>query len=136
MVICAAGVRPNVAFLSGTGIAVVTGYPADQAALARLDPADERVAERFEIFCGGVEVANGYRELTDAREQQRRFAADREFRARLGRPDVTPDPRLLTALQQGLPDCAGVAVGFDRVVMVLLGLSALQDTVSFPVLEA
>ncbi|MDH5255337.1 MAG: EF-P lysine aminoacylase EpmA [Gammaproteobacteria bacterium] len=121
--------------LAGTGIAVVTGYPAAQAALARLDQADPRVAERFEIFCRGIEVANGYRELADAREQERRFAADREFRARMCLPDVAPDQRLLQALRHGLPDCAGVAVGFDRVVMILLGLATLQEAISFPVLE-
>ncbi len=118
--------------LAATGIAVVTGYPAAQAALARLNPADPRVAERFEIFCGGIEVANGYRELTDAAEQNRRFSAERAFRARLGRRDVVPDPQLLAALESGLPDCAGVAVGFDRVVMVLLGLGTLQAAISFP----
>lgn len=122
--------------LAGTGIAVVTGYPAAQAALARLDPADPRVAERFEVFCRGIEVANGYRELADAAEQERRFAADRDFRARLGRPDVVPDQRLLQALRHGLPDCAGVAVGFDRVVMILLGLDTLREAISFPVLES
>lgn len=121
--------------LTGTGIAVVTGYPAAQAALARVDPADHRVAERFEVFCRGIEVANGYRELTEAAEQRRRFSADRDFRARLGRPDVAPDEHLLAALEHGLPDCAGVAMGFDRVVMVLLGLRTLQETISFPVLE-
>lgn len=120
--------------LATTGIAVVTGYPAAQAALARLDPTDPRRAERFEIFCRGIEVANGYRELADATEQGSRFAADRAFRARLGRPDVSPDPALLEALGHGLPDCSGVAVGFDRVVMVLLGLSTLQEAISFPVL--
>ena len=118
--------------LAGTGIAVVTGYPAAQAALARLNPEDQRVAERFEIFCGGIEVANGYRELTDAAEQHRRFSEDRAFRARLGRRDVAPDSHLLAALESGLPDCAGVAVGFDRVVMVLLGLGTLQEAISFP----
>lgn len=122
--------------LATTGIAVVTGYPAAQAALARLDPADPRVAERFEIFCRGIEVANGYRELSNAAEQARRFAADRDFRARLGRPDVAPDQRLLEALGHGLPDCSGVAVGFDRVVMLLLGLPTLQEAISFPVLES
>jgi lysyl-tRNA synthetase class 2 len=120
--------------LARTGIAVVTGYPAAQAALARLDPADPRIAERFEVFCQGVEVANGYRELSDATEQRRRFDADRDFRARLGRPDVLPDENLLAAMEYGLPECAGVAVGFDRVVMVLLGLRTLQEGISFPVL--
>jgi lysyl-tRNA synthetase class 2 len=93
------------------------------------------VSERFEIFCQGIEVANGYRELADPAEQARRFDADREFRARLGRQDVTPDPLLLAALGAGLPDCSGVAVGFDRVVMILLGLPSLQESISFPVLE-
>jgi lysyl-tRNA synthetase class 2 len=122
--------------LVSTGIAVVSGYPAAQAALARLDPADHRVAERFEVFCHGIEVANGYRELTDATEQRRRFEADRALRARLGLPDVEPDAKLLAAIEHGLPDCSGVAVGFDRVVMVLLGLRTLQEAVSFPTLPA
>ncbi len=121
--------------LEGTLIAVVTGYPAAQAALARVNPADHRVAERFEVFCRGIEVANGYRELTDAAELRRRFSADRALRAQLGRHDVTPDEQLLAALEHGLPDCSGVAVGFDRVVMVLLGLGTLQAAISFPVLE-
>ncbi len=121
--------------LAGTGIAVVMGYPAAQAALARVDPANHRVAERFEVFCRGIEVANGYRELTDPAEQRRRFSADRDFRARLCRPDVAPDEHLLAALEHGLPDCAGVAMGFDRVVMVLLGLRTLQAAISFPILE-
>lgn len=120
--------------LAGTGIAVITGYPAAQAALARLDPADETIAERFEVFCGGIEVANGYRELVDAAEQRRRFQADLAFRQRMGRSAVEPDSRLLAAMEHGLPDCAGVAVGFDRVVMLLLGLETVQEAISFTVL--
>lgn len=119
--------------LAQTDLAVVTGFPAAQAALARLDPQDARIAERFEVFCRGIEVANGYHELADASEQARRFAVDNEFRARLGRPVVAPDADLLAALGHGLPDCSGVAVGFDRVVMILLGLPELQKAVSFPV---
>jgi len=122
--------------LGSTGIAVVSGYPAAQAALARIDPADHRVAERFEVFCHGIEVANGYRELNDASEQRRRFDADRELRASLGLADVAPDENLLAAIEHGLPDCSGVAVGFDRVVMVLLGLRTLQEAISFPILPA
>jgi lysyl-tRNA synthetase class 2 len=120
------------AHLADTDVAVVSGYPASQAALARIDPADHRIAERFEIFCSGLEVANGYRELRDAGEQARRFSRDRAARARLGRPDSVPDPALLAALEAGLPDCAGVALGFDRLLMFLLGLPDIRSGISFP----
>lgn len=118
--------------LATTDVAVISGYPASQAALARLDPADKRIAERFEVFCGGLEIANGYRELCAADEQAQRFAGDRAKRARLGRADTAPDPALLAALAAGLPDCAGVALGFDRAVMFLLGLPDIQAGISFP----
>lgn len=118
--------------LSATDVAVISHFPASQAALARLDPDRPAVAERFEIFVRGTEVANGYRELTDPAEQRARFQRDRQRRQRMGIADVTPDPGLLAALDHGLPDCAGVAVGFDRVVMVLLGLDAIQQCLAFP----
>jgi lysyl-tRNA synthetase class 2 len=118
--------------LAGTEVAVVSGYPASQAALARIDPADDRIAERFEVFCAGLEVANGYRELCSAEEQARRFRTDRGTRTLLGRPDVVPDPALLAALEAGLPDCAGVALGFDRVLMFLLALPDIRSGISFP----
>jgi len=122
------GVAPA---LAGTDVVVITHFPASQAALARLDPRQPGVAERFEVLLRGVEVANGYRELTDPREQRQRFQQDRDRRRRLGHPDVTPDPGLLAALDHGLPECAGVAVGFDRVLMVLLGLDSLQECLAF-----
>jgi lysyl-tRNA synthetase class 2 len=114
------------------GLTVVTHYPAAQAALARLDPTDATVAERFEVFWRGLELANGYRELTDVAEQGRRFATDREARRAADRPDVEPDPAFLAALGAGLPDCCGVALGFDRVVMLSLGLAHIEQAVSFP----
>lgn len=117
------------------GLVVVDQYPAPQAALARLSPADDRVAERFEVFLHGVELANGYHELADGEEQRRRFAADRERRASLGLPDVAPDDALLAALAAGLPDCCGVALGFDRLLMACLGLARIDQVVSFPVPE-
>ena len=107
--------------LAPNELTVITHYPACQAALARLNPDDPREAERFELFLHGMELANGYRELTDPSQQAARFAADRQRRARLGRPDMLPDPDLLAALAHGLPDCCGVALGFDRVMMALLG---------------
>ena len=112
--------------LPADALTVLSHYPATQAALARIDPADGLVAERFEVFWRGVELANGYRELTDADEQQRRIAADRDQRRRTGLPDVLPDTALLAALAAGLPDCCGVAVGFDRVVMLSLGCDRLE----------
>ncbi|MDT8449801.1 MAG: EF-P lysine aminoacylase EpmA [Wenzhouxiangellaceae bacterium] len=99
-------------------ITIVYDYPACQAALARLNPADPRFAERFEVFAGPVELANGYRELTDAEEQRRRFEADNRRRAALGRAPMPVDESLLAALERGLPECAGVALGFERLLMV------------------
>ena len=113
-------------------LSVIHHYPADQAALARLDPEDATVAERFEVFFGGQELANGYRELTDAGEQQQRFAADQRRRAARHAPNIAPDPGLLAALEHGLPECCGVAVGFDRLVMCALGLDHIDAAVSFP----
>jgi elongation factor P--(R)-beta-lysine ligase len=108
-------------------------YPASQAALARLKPGDPAVAERFELYLDGVELANGYHELTDAREQRRRFDADLAARERLGLPRPPIDERLLAALEQGLPDCAGVALGFDRLVMTGLSLGSIAEAMAFPV---
>lgn len=111
--------------------AVIRDYPASQAALARLDPGNPRVALRFELVWRGLELANGYHELADPDEQRRRFAADRARRAALGRPDVRPDLKLLAALDAGLPDCAGVAVGFDRMMMALTGEADIAAVTSF-----
>jgi lysyl-tRNA synthetase class 2 len=112
-------------------LVVVHHYPADQAALARLDPDDARFAERFEVFFRGLELANGYRELTDAEEQGRRFETDRQRRASAGLEDMPADTALLAALDRGLPDCCGVAVGFDRLIMTIKMLPAIADTMSF-----
>ncbi len=110
---------------------VITDYPADQAMLARLSEADSNVAERFEVFLDGIEIANGYWELTAADEQAQRFAADNEIRKQLGKPVVAPDPQLLAALESGLPDCAGVALGFDRLLMIAIGTDDIAATLSF-----
>lgn len=112
----------------------VHGYPVAQAALARIEE-DEKgvaVAQRFELYCGGMELANGYQELTDAGEQQRRFAKDQARRQELGLPPIAADQRLLAALEHGLPDCSGVALGVDRLLMVKLGLHAIDEVISFP----
>jgi len=118
--------------LPDNGLQVVRDYPADQAMLARLHPERPDVAERFEVFYRGIELANGFRELQDATEQRRRFAADNARRRAAGLPDVDIDERLLAALAAGLPDCSGVAVGIDRVLMTAGRYESISDTISFP----
>jgi lysyl-tRNA synthetase class 2 len=112
------------------------GYPASQAALARLDPADPRTAERFELYCEGVELANGFHELTSPDEQRARFERDNEARRRAGQPVRAIDEGLLAALAAGLPDCAGVALGFDRTLMLALGAGHIDCVLPFPTARA
>lgn len=116
------------------GLTFIYDYPATQAALARIVPDEtgQPVARRFEAFLNGMELANGYWELTDAREQARRFAADRARRKALGLPDIAADERLLAAMEKGLPDCAGVALGVDRLLMQMLGASHIEQVLTFP----
>ncbi len=104
----------------------LTHYPAAQAALARRDPADPRVAERFELFCGGIELANAFVELTDAAEQRSRFLADRARRHALHGPDWAMDEDFLAAVAT-LPPCAGIALGFDRLAMLACGATRVAD---------
>ena len=107
-------------------------YPASQAALARIRPGDPPVAERFEVYVDGVELANGFHELTDAAEQRARFEADLADRRRSGLEEPPVDERLLAALAAGLPDCAGVALGVDRLVMIALGAADIAEVIAFP----
>ncbi len=115
------------------GFTIVTDYPAEHCALARV--ANNRdgvaVARRFEVFGFGLELANGYWELTDAEEQQRRFEADRQWRRAQAMtvPDI--DWRFLAALQHGLPNCAGVALGVDRLLMALLHIDDIAGVMAF-----
>jgi len=118
--------------LGSSSLTVLHHYPASQAALAELDAGDPRTALRFELYARGVELANGYVELADAAEQARRFEADRSQRRDRGLPDVLPDERLLSALAQGLPRCAGVAMGFDRVAMLAAGAGSIDEVLAFP----
>ncbi len=113
-------------------LTVLRHYPASQAALARLCPADPAVADRFEVFLGPVELANGYVELTDAAEQARRIEADNEVRRRRGRPERPVDQRLLAALEHGLPECAGVALGLERLMMFFNKTDDIGNVVTFP----
>jgi lysyl-tRNA synthetase class 2 len=111
----------------------VCDYPASQASLARLKPGPPAVAARFELYIDGIELANGFHELADAGELRARFTQD--LATRRGRGQIQPplDERLLAALAQGLPECAGVALGFDRLVAVALGAARLSDVMAFPI---
>ena len=112
-------------------LTVIQHYPASQAALARLCPADARVADRFEVFYGDLELANGYVELTSAEEQRLRIDEELETRQRLGRQVYPWDRQLIDALESGLPDCAGVAVGLERLQMVLDKTDDIGDVTTF-----
>lgn len=105
----------------------LTHFPTAQAALARRSPADPRVAERFELFLCGLELANAYIELTDAAEQRTRFETDRTRRAALGGQSWPMDEALLAAMAHGLPPCGGVALGFDRLAMIASGAPRISD---------
>ena len=112
-------------------LTVIQHYPAEQAALARLCPGDDRVADRFEVFCGELEIANGYVELTDADEQRQRFEVDVAKREKTGRSSLLIDEPLLAALSAGLPACAGVALGIERLHMVLDQTEDIRDVITF-----
>lgn len=112
-------------------LTVLRHFPASKAALARLCPADQRLADRFEIFFGSTELANGYVELTDAAEQRRRFDLELAKRGAQERSTTPWDTQLLAALDAGLPDCAGVAVGFERLQMIHDRTDDIGDVVTF-----
>lgn len=107
-------------------------FPASQAALAQIHPQDPRVAERFEVYYQGIELANGFHELQDADEQLARFEADNCQRQQMGLAPQPIDHHLIDALRAGLPDCAGVALGIDRLVMLALGCDAIDEVIAFP----
>jgi len=112
-------------------LTVIFHYPARQAALARICPDDAMVADRFELFYGNLELANGFVELTDADEQLSRFERDRQARRENEAAVHQVDPELINALRAGLPPCAGVAVGFDRLLMLHEGQSDISAVTNF-----
>lgn len=112
----------------------LTEYPASQAALARLKLSDPRVAERFELYAGGLELANGFSELCDSREQRRRLEQEQELRRRLGREVFPLDEKFLAALDR-IVEAGGVAVGFDRLLMLFTGAETIAEVLLFPAAE-
>jgi lysyl-tRNA synthetase class 2 len=110
----------------------VFDYPANQAALAKIRPGSPPLAERFELYLEQNELANGYQELTDAKEQQERFAAENVAREQSGQAVYDVDDRLVKALEHGLPECAGVALGVDRLLMAITGCESISEVTAFP----
>jgi lysyl-tRNA synthetase class 2 len=110
----------------------LTHWPVAQAALARRDPADPRVAERFELFVCGIELANAFVELTDPVEQRIRFVADRQRRQALYGPDWNLDEDFLAALEHGMPPSSGIALGFDRMAMIASGADRIGQVLWLP----
>ena len=113
----------------------VVDYPASQASLARKKPGAPELAERFELYVAGVELCNGFGELTDADEQRARLLSDQAARERLGKPIYPVDERFLAALARGVPECAGNAIGFDRLVALACGTREIADVIAFPAAE-
>jgi lysyl-tRNA synthetase class 2 len=108
-------------------------YPVSMAALAKVDPADPRVAQRFELYVAGLELANGFGELTDAAEQRRRFEADMDLKERLYGERYPVDEDFIAALTHGMPESSGIALGFDRLVMLASGAERIEDVLWAPV---
>ena len=113
------------------GLLFVYDYPATQASLARLDEHDPTIAKRFELFIDGIEMANGFEELTDAGQQRQRFEQENAVRRSRGLTAVSLDDLFLAALQAGLPETSGVALGLDRLLMWKTGSDKVQDVMSF-----
>lgn len=117
--------------LPGETLTVVYDFLPEQAALSRIRPDDPPVAERFEIYLGQMELANGYQELTDADEQLARFEAERKLAVARGEETTPVDLSLITAIRHGLPDCSGVALGVDRLLMALVKLESMDAVLTF-----
>ncbi len=117
-------------------LSFITDYPASQASLAKINPGPPAVAQRFELYMEGMELANGFQELTDACEQHQRFQQDLAQRQAEGLPALPVDRRLLAAMDAGLPDCAGVALGVDRLLMLISRATHIDQVLTFPISRA
>lgn len=114
----------------------VYNFPASQASLAKISFKDPRVAERFECYFKGIELANGFHELTDVAQQKLRFEQDNQTRTTLGKIEQDIDQHFISALEHGLPACAGVALGIDRLVMLALTVNKIDQVITFPIVNA
>ena len=120
-------------WLATRGAIFLFDYPDSQSALARVRPGKPAVAERFELYIGRVELCNGYQELTDADELARRMQRQNDLRIAAGSESLPTHSRLIDAMQAGLPDCSGVALGFDRLLMWRLGAERIDEVIPFPI---
>jgi lysyl-tRNA synthetase class 2 len=120
------------AFIGQKAPVCVTHFPASQASLAKLSD-DGQTALRFEFYYRGIELANGFEELTDASVQQQRFEHDNQLRSALGKAERPIDQRFLAALKHGLPECSGLALGLDRLIMLALGCDDIGEVLSFDI---
>jgi lysyl-tRNA synthetase class 2 len=118
--------------LASLGPTFLVDYPISQASLARAKPADPRVCERFELYVAGIELCNGFGELTDPAEQRRRFALDQTERRAIGKPVYPIDERFVAALEEGMPPSAGNALGLDRLIALCLGEPEIARVLPFP----
>jgi len=115
----------------------ITGYPAAQAALARVSQQQGHpVAHRFELYINGLELCNGYWELTDPEEQRQRFEVDNQQRRLAGKPEMALDSAFMAALEAGLPECSGVALGLDRLLMLKMAAKSIEEVLAFPIERA
>lgn len=119
--------------LGQDGLTFIYDYPADQASLAQVRPGEPPLAERFELYIKGMELANGFCELADPVEQRQRFERDNAARGARDLPVMPLDEHLLAALEHGLPPCAGVALGVDRLLMLITGARSIREVLAFPI---
>jgi len=122
--------------LGENAVCMVYGYPACQSSLARINDRNPQITDRVEVFIKGIELGNGYYELTDSKEQDMRFDAEQVVRQERKRPISAKDEHLIAALEAGLPECSGMAIGLDRLLMLLTNSSTINDVLGFPISRA
>lgn len=122
--------------LGGNQLCMVYGYPACQSSLARINEQCPLTTDRVELFINGIELGNGYYELADAEEQNRRFDKELAIRHQQKLPVSVKDKRLISALKSGLPECSGMAIGLDRILMLLSGSASIEDVLGFSIHRA
>jgi len=116
--------------LDNNSIIFIYNYPEDQCSLAKIDK-EKKIAKRFEVFFNGIEIGNGFNELTDVHEQRNRFAKDNKIRKKLDKIEHSLDEEFLAALEYGLPECSGVALGLDRLISIAAGVDNIKESITF-----